>query len=303
MTNLVIHPKLQNLLPPLSEQEYAGLEKDILENGCLSPIVTWNETIVDGHNRYKICQKHGLPFDTKQMEFASLDDARFWAWMHQENRRNLTPYQRTEIALQFKSMLSAKGKENKSLAGGDKKSEQAKSLVKNSPQAINGSRTRSELAKIADVSENTVSRVEFLDKHADEETKNNLRQGKTTINREYKRVKEKTAKPKTARTKKTSKESPVAEPQREPETSEPSPSKSKNVPCIEELDYVRTTTLKDIRQDKPDHLLRNLASHFRKGYIADLILDGMEFLHHKEGEAVTDSLLKELNKRYAKTKR
>jgi hypothetical protein len=144
-------------------------------------------------------------------------------------------------------------------------------------------------------------KAEFLSQHADEETKDNLRQGKTTINREYKQAKEKAAQPKTTRTKKTSKESPVADPQRESETSEPLP--SKNVPCIEELVHVRRTTLKEIRQDHPDHLLRNLASHFRKGFIEDLMLEGMAFLHETQGEKVTTPLIKELVKRYLKTKR
>ncbi|MCL2349658.1 MAG: hypothetical protein FWC50_15515 [Planctomycetaceae bacterium] len=292
MTNLVTHPELKNLLPPLSKKEYAGLEKDILENGCLSPIVVWKDTIVDGHNRYEICQKHGISFEVRQMEFETLDDARFWAWQHQDHRRNLTPYQRTEIALQFKPMLASKAKEKESTR---------KSTLQNSAKSDKEYNTRQELADIANVSRDTVSRVEFLDKHADEETKENLRQGKTTINREYKQAKEKAAKPKTTKTKKTSKESPVAEPQREPENSEPSP--SKNVPCIEELTSDVRTTLKGIRQNHPDHLLINLNMHFRDGYIEELVIEAMAFLHEIKGEKVTTSLAKEIAKRYIKTKR
>ena len=198
--------------------------------------------------------------------------------------------------MKFKAKIAEQAKTNMSVGGSKKGLLKSANLAK----PIN---TRKALAKIANVAPDTISRVEFLDKHADEATKEKLRQGKTTINREYKQAKEKAAKPKTTRTKKTSKESPAAEPQREPEASESSPSKSKNVPCIEELDYVRTTTLTDIRQDKPDHLLRNLASHFRKGYIADLILEGMEFLYQKEGDAVTTPIAQEIVKRYLKTKR
>jgi len=290
MTNLITLPELKNLLPPLSKKEYAGLEKDIIKNGCLSAIIAWNETIVDGHNRYEICQKHGISFEVKQMEFDALDDAQFWAWEHQEHRRNLTQYQRTELALKFKPQIEKRARERQRGGKG------GILLKQNSAEATKECNTRDEIARLAGVSKDTVSRVEFLDKHADEETKEKLRQGKTTINREYKQAKEKTAKPKTTRTKKTSKESPVAEPQREPENSESS--SSKNVPCIEGLEYVQTTTLKDIRQDKPDHLLRNLASHFRKGFIADLMLEGMDYLYEKEGKEVTASILKELNERF-----
>ena len=110
-TSLQIHPALQHLLPALSESEYAGLESDILKNGVLSPLIVWNDIIVDGHHRYAICQKHGLPFETVAMTFGSIDTAKLWAWQHQEHRRNLTPFQRGEIALQFKSFIEAKSKE------------------------------------------------------------------------------------------------------------------------------------------------------------------------------------------------
>ena len=187
--SLTIHQELQNLLPPLSESEYTGLEADILKNGCLSPLVTWDDQIVDGHHRYAICQKHNLSFETVAMTFDSLDAARFWAWQHQENRRNLTPFQRGEITLQLKEWIAAKAHRNKVKAGGDKKSQKAKSNPAKSSGAINGIDTRVEIAKIAKVSENTISRIEYLTQNADESTKQKLRMGDTTINAEYMRLK------------------------------------------------------------------------------------------------------------------
>ena len=182
--SLRIQPELQELLPPLSESEYAGLEADILKNGVLSPIVVWEGVIVDGHHRYAICQKHGLAFEIKNMTFDSMDTAKLWAWQHQDHRRNLTPFQRTEVALKFKPMIAAKGKANMSAGGGDKKSG-----LQNSVNPIYETNTRNEIANIANVSHDTVARVEFLTQHADEPTKQKLRKGDTTINAEYKRLK------------------------------------------------------------------------------------------------------------------
>jgi len=298
MKTLNIHSELQTLLPALSEKEYAGLEKDILERGCLSPIVTWNDTIVDGHNRYAICQRHGILFEVKQLEFETLDDAMFWAWTHQENRRNLTQYQRGELALKFKAKIAAKAYENKIASGGNKKNK-AGSVLPNSANPIQPINTRKALAEIANVAPDTISRIEFLNEHADDETKQKLRQGKTSINKEYMRAKEKAAdsKPKTTRTKKAKEASPATE-QETPKTPA-----SNNIPCINELANVKRTTLKDIRHDDPDYLLCNLATHFRKGYIKDLILKGMKFLHEKEGEKTTTPIAKEITKLYLKTKR
>jgi len=108
---LRIEPEIQHLLPPLGEAEQAGLEADILQRGVLSPLVAWNDILIDGHHRYAICQKHGLPFYVLSLDFESFETAKLWTWRHQENRRNLTPYQRVEISLQFKPLIEAEAKE------------------------------------------------------------------------------------------------------------------------------------------------------------------------------------------------
>lgn len=87
---LVIDPELQSLLPPLPQDVFAWLEADILKHGCLMPIIVWNDTIVDGHWRYAICKKHGLPFNVRNKEFESVEGAMHWMYKNQcENQRNL----------------------------------------------------------------------------------------------------------------------------------------------------------------------------------------------------------------------
>ena len=59
MINLKIDPEFQNQIPPLTDDEYKQLEENILKEGkLLSPLIVWNNTLVDGHNRYAILQKH-----------------------------------------------------------------------------------------------------------------------------------------------------------------------------------------------------------------------------------------------------
>ena len=62
MKNLIINDELKNLLPPLSAEEFAGLEADIQAHGCLAPVIAWDGILVDGHHRYEICTKHEIPF-------------------------------------------------------------------------------------------------------------------------------------------------------------------------------------------------------------------------------------------------
>ena len=53
MINLKIDPEFQNQIPPLTDDEYKQLEENILKEGkLLSPLIVWNNTLVDGHNRY-----------------------------------------------------------------------------------------------------------------------------------------------------------------------------------------------------------------------------------------------------------
>jgi len=296
LKKLKINEEIQKLLPPLSEAEYRGLEADILKNGCLMAIVTWNDTIVDGHNRYEICQKHGLPFETTSMEFPSLNEAKFWAWQHQIHRRNLSQYQCVELALQIKPIVAERIREKEHLR---------KTTGQKSGQSTSESlRTDEVIAQITNVSKDTVSRVDYLVKNADEETKEQLRQKKTSINKEYKRLKteEKSKQQSDVIVESSIQQVSAVIDEAESETTGRELENSgspKNAPSLEdgESDVVRTT-LKDIRQDHPRHLLQTLSTDFRKGYIEDLAIEGMAFLHKEHGKRVTIPIAKEIAGRY-----
>lgn len=73
-----IKSAFKDLIPPLSPDEYKQLEENILSDGIRDPLVLWGETLIDGHNRYEIAQKHGLTFQTVQREFESDDAAALW---------------------------------------------------------------------------------------------------------------------------------------------------------------------------------------------------------------------------------
>jgi ParB family chromosome partitioning protein len=90
-----IDPEFQAFIPPLAEDEFAQLEMSVRAEGCRDPLVLWNNIIVDGHHRYRICTKHQLPFKTVDMDFADREAAMDWMDTNQLGRRNLTPDQRS----------------------------------------------------------------------------------------------------------------------------------------------------------------------------------------------------------------
>ena len=174
-----INPELRDLLSPLSPKQFEKLEAEILADGCTNPLTIWGETIVDGHNRYEICTKHGIKFDVNQKSFTTLDDAKIWIWENQGSRRNLTRFQRAETVLKMKSAVAAQAKIR-----------QVRKPVKSVPQkSAEQKETRQILAKFANVSHATLDQVEYILNFADDETLNKLRWDETTINKEYRRIK------------------------------------------------------------------------------------------------------------------
>ena len=96
MINLKIDPEFQSQIPPLTDDEFKQLEENILKEGKLiSPLIVWNNTLVDGHNRYAILQKHPeICFSTMPLRFANREEALAWICKNQLGRRNLTPEQK-----------------------------------------------------------------------------------------------------------------------------------------------------------------------------------------------------------------
>jgi len=89
-TTLTIDPEFKQLIPPLLQTERKQLEENILRDGCREPIALWGNTIIDGHNRYEICRKHNLPFDTVQVSINNREEAIAWICANQLGKRNIS---------------------------------------------------------------------------------------------------------------------------------------------------------------------------------------------------------------------
>lgn len=78
------------LIPPLSAIELEQLEQNIIRDGCREPICVWNNTILDGHNRYEICTRLQIPFMIQRIDFENREEAVAWICANQLGRRNIT---------------------------------------------------------------------------------------------------------------------------------------------------------------------------------------------------------------------
>jgi hypothetical protein len=114
LKDIKIDPEFEAEIPPLTEEEFNLLKQNILSEGrLLSPLIIWNGTIVDGHNRYRILLEHPeIDYETLNKDFPDRFAASAWICKNQLGRRNLTPEQRVYlIGKQYSSMTESRGGE------------------------------------------------------------------------------------------------------------------------------------------------------------------------------------------------
>lgn len=197
-----IDPELNEVLPKLSDADYKALEQSLLTEGFKgAPIMIWGDIIVDGHNRYEICNKHNIPYEVKMVEFGSKEEAIIWMVRQQLGRRSLTPLQRIQIVEKYRPFYKKKAKENQSKAGKNYGIGSQK-LLENSTTAIVESENstapipkeekvnvRAELAKDADVSTNTYSKGMKILESGNEELIKETINGQKSINKAFNELK------------------------------------------------------------------------------------------------------------------
>lgn len=176
---LKINPKFESLIPPLADDEYKQLEENLKNEGWRKneAIFTWNGFIVDGHNRYKICNEKNIQFNVIPKDFKDENEAMVWMILNQFGRRNLSIWDRSILAGKYKKLFEDKGKENLKLGGRGKKGSQISEKDKID--------SYKEVAKIAKVSHDTIAKAEFIDKRANDDIKKLLSKGEETINKVY----------------------------------------------------------------------------------------------------------------------
>ena len=186
MKELKIDPELRDLLPPLTDDEYKKLEKNIVENGFDKnfPIMEWHGYIVDGHNRYSVCKKHNIGYVVGTLAYETKEEVMEWMLDIQLGRRNLSPIQRIAVAEKYRPIYERQAKENKSLNGGDKKSESQNSSTPISK--IDKIDVRAKLAKTAGVSTDTYSKGKKILDSDNEDLKKEVLSGEKSINAGYK---------------------------------------------------------------------------------------------------------------------
>ena len=108
---MIIDPEFKALIVQLQPEVYAQLEANILAEGCRDALVTWRGILIDGHNRFAICSKHGLEFQTVEREFEDRQAAELWMIDNQLGRRNLEAIDKVPLLERKREILAGQAKE------------------------------------------------------------------------------------------------------------------------------------------------------------------------------------------------
>jgi hypothetical protein len=208
---LHIDKELEDFIKPLQQDEFESLSLAIQADGCLDNIKVWHrgddslDTIVDGHNRYKICQQFKTPFKITRLKFADKSEAMIWMYNNQKSRRSLALVERLDLYSKLQVHLEKLAKERR-LANLKQNSDtpqtaETSQSTKKEPKApfgALGGKTASKMAKEAETSARTVQRYQTIMKKGTEEQKADLRAGKKKITAVYNEIqaKEKPKQPK-----------------------------------------------------------------------------------------------------------
>jgi polyhydroxyalkanoate synthesis regulator phasin len=175
--NITVNEELLAYIDPLTPDELNALERSLLAEGCRDALVLWGEVLVDGHNRYGLCRKHGIPFNTLQnTSFKSLDDVHLWMIDQHLGRRSVSDFQRGVLALRKKDILGARRQVphgEGAMPSGD-----APELA----QPAEPLTSREALAKVARISSNTITQIEKIQKTAAPELVAAIKSGTISIN-------------------------------------------------------------------------------------------------------------------------
>lgn len=196
MRELKIDPELRDLLPPLTDDEYKQLEKNIVENGFDKnfPIMEWHGFIVDGHNRYSVCKKHNIDYVVGTLAYETKDEVMEWMLDIQLGRRNLTPIQRIAVAEKYRPIYEKQAKKNLSIGGrnGGLNNKSKPSLNSSKASTIeNTIDVRAKLANVASVSTDTYSKGKKILDSDNEKLKQEVLSGDKSINAAYKELTQK----------------------------------------------------------------------------------------------------------------
>ncbi|MEG1679757.1 MAG: plasmid replication/partition related protein [Stenotrophomonas sp.] len=183
--DIIVNEELKAYIDPLTQDEHDALERSLLAEGCRDALVLWGDVLIDGHNRYGICSKHGIAFNTVQnTRFKSMDDVHLWMIEQHLGRRSVSDYQRGVLALRKRDILETRRRSEQEQLRRESEGEAAPSAAADSdspPWDPAPKLSKADLAREAKLSPSQVTMIEKIHDHATAEVIEAMRVGAISL--------------------------------------------------------------------------------------------------------------------------
>jgi len=196
--HITVSEELKAYIDPLTPDEHEALERSLLAEGCRDALVLWGDLLIDGHNRYGICEKHGIPFQTVQHpHFKSMDDVHLWMIDQHLGRRSVSDFQRGVLALRKREILAQRRERGGAPSAASTSASAAPEQVGHEADATTAAgaasnpnaspepaplKNRTDIARAARLSANQVVMIEKIQNQAVPELVAAVRQGAISLN-------------------------------------------------------------------------------------------------------------------------
>ncbi|MNU95756.1 hypothetical protein D3C71_857780 [compost metagenome] len=184
--DIIVNQELKAYIDPLTQDEHDALERSLLAEGCRDALVLWGDVLIDGHNRYGICTKHNIPFNTVQnTRFQSMDDVHLWMIEQHLGRRSVSDFQRGVLALRKRAIVEARHRIEQEQLRRESEGETAlangEAEGDSPPWEPAPKLSRADLAREAKLSASQVNLIEKISAHAAQEVIEAVKAGEISL--------------------------------------------------------------------------------------------------------------------------
>jgi len=173
--NLSINPEYASLVPKISDEEYLSIRDSIKEDGLWLPIIVNAEgVILDGHTRFRACKELGIQTKHAERTFENKLLEKKFVIESNLKRRHLNDFQKAELAIPLLVIQQELAKQRQT----------NNQSISNEPKG----QSRNIVAKQVGLSGSTFERSRKIIENASEPVKQILRDGKSTISKEYQKI-------------------------------------------------------------------------------------------------------------------
>ena len=186
--DFIIDDVFSKRLRKLTADELSGLEKLLVGNGCLNPLIVWDEEniLLDGHHRHEICSRCNIPYEIRRISLPSREEALLWVLRHQRDRRNCTDGEKYAFTREIRELLKEQGRRK-----------QLQTLKQNENTVLSNidktveHNTQQDIASELGWSTGKVAQADYAWEHGDDNIKRKLIGGEYSVNQAYRLARKK----------------------------------------------------------------------------------------------------------------